>query len=83
MVFGVTLISATIDLGSFNTGVLMLIATVKALLVALFFMHLSESDALERVFAATGVFWLAVLITLALSDYLSRSWLALPGRWPQ
>jgi cytochrome c oxidase subunit 4 len=50
------------------------IAGVKAFLIAAFFMRLREQPVLVRVFALAGLFWLALLIGLTATDYLSRSW---------
>lgn len=60
------------DLGPFNVAVALTIAVVKALLVVLFFMHLKHSSHLVQIFAGAGVFWLLILLTFTLSDYLSR-----------
>jgi cytochrome c oxidase subunit 4 len=77
-----TLGSALLNLGPFNPIISISIACTKALLVGLFFMHLKGSKSLTQVFAMAGIFWLGVLFTLALTDYFSRGWLLMPGRWP-
>ena len=51
------------------------IASTKATLVALFFMHLIHDSRLNRVAAAAGLFWLAILMGLTLTDFLTRRWL--------
>jgi cytochrome c oxidase subunit IV len=56
------------------------IATVKASLVILFFMHLYYSTRLTWVVALSGLLWLAILIGYTLSDYLTRDWNAVLGR---
>ena len=48
------------------------IATTKAVLVALFFMHLLYSSRLSLIMFLSGVFWLGILVVLTLADYLSR-----------
>lgn len=73
---------AHIDLGRFNLPTGLLIAAIKAILVALYFMHLKHSSGVHRIASAVGVFWLGILISLSLSDYLSRNWLLLPSLWP-
>jgi len=70
---------AGVDLGPWNTPVALLIASLKAGLVLLFFMHLWWSSRLTWVFAATGFFFLVLLISLTLSDFLSRGWLPIYG----
>jgi len=44
----------------------------KALLVILFFMHVKDSSRLTRLTVVAGFFWLAILIGITLTDYLSR-----------
>ena len=68
----ITWASAYIHIGWGNAAINMGIAATKAMLVAVFFMHLRRGTALSRLFAAAGVFWLAILFTLTLSDYLTR-----------
>jgi cytochrome c oxidase subunit 4 len=62
------------DFGSFNTLVALTIAVVKATLVVLYFMHLRYSPRLTILVVFMGLVWLAILILLTLSDYLSRGW---------
>ena len=66
---------AKIDLGPFNPVVALVIATIKALLVALFFMHLRHaSDRQLKVVVASTLFFLMILLFLTLTDYMSRAW---------
>ena len=62
------------DFGSFNTLVALTIAVVKATLVILYFMHLRYSPRLTILVVFMGFVWLAILILLTMSDYLSRGW---------
>jgi len=71
---------AFLDLGRFNAVVALGIAVVKMLLVALFFMHVLYSTKLTKVVVVGGLFWLALLIFLTLSDFLTRGWLPFPGK---
>lgn len=48
------------------------IAATQAGLVALLFMRLDRADTLVRLAAACGLFWLAILFALTLTDTLSR-----------
>ena len=57
---------------SFNPEVAILIACTKATLVILFFMHVRYSSKLTMLTVAAGFFWLLIMITLDLSDYLTR-----------
>jgi cytochrome c oxidase subunit 4 len=64
-----------IDLGPWNTVVALVIAVFKASLVVLFFMHAKYSPRLTRVVIVGGLFWLAILLALTFSDFVSRGWL--------
>lgn len=72
---------AYIDLGPFNTVAALLIAFSKMLLVVLFFMGVKYSGGLVRVILIAGFFWLALLISLTMSDYRTRSWTPAPQSW--
>jgi cytochrome c oxidase subunit 4 len=65
---------AYIDLGSFNLIVALAIAFTKAIVIALFFMHIKGSNRLLHLAAVAGLMWLAILIALTLSDYFTRGW---------
>ena|SRR5574339_737714 len=68
---------ALVDLGFMNNIVMLTIACAKALLVILFFMHVRWSDRLTWVVVASGFFWLLILFSITMSDYLTRGWI--PG----
>ena len=72
-----TVITATVafvDLGWLNTVVALVIATVKALLVVLFFMHVKyTSEKLTRMVIVSALFWLMLLLFLSLADYTTRA----------
>ncbi len=74
----VTVTVSRIDLGAINTLVALSIAGVKAVLVALIFMHLRSSERLTRYVAAASLLWLAILLVLTLADFVSRSWYGPP-----
>ncbi|MBX6311351.1 MAG: cytochrome C oxidase subunit IV family protein [Isosphaeraceae bacterium] len=71
---------AYIDLGVMNMVVAMTIAVIKALLIMLIFMHLRYTSHLTWIFALAAFLWLGILITLGLSDWLSRGWIDIPGK---
>jgi len=73
--------AAFIDLGGgLNAVVALAIAIGKTLLVTLYFMHLRYSRPVTWVFAGAGIFWLMILMTLTMSDVLTRDWLAVITR---
>jgi cytochrome c oxidase subunit 4 len=56
-----------------NTAIALSIAVIKGLLIALIFMHVRYSSHLTWVFASAGFVWLAIMLTLTMTDYLSRN----------
>jgi cytochrome c oxidase subunit IV len=64
-----------INLGRLNAVVALVIAFGKAMLVALFFMHLRYSRRLMQIVVVSGLFWLGIMIALTMSDFLTRGWL--------
>jgi len=68
----ITVEAATIDLGQWNIVMALLIATVKATLVVLFFMHAKYSPRRTQLVIISGIFWLAILLFMTLSDYATR-----------
>jgi cytochrome c oxidase subunit 4 len=66
---------AFLDLGPFNAAVALTIATVKATLVALFFMHVwGSSDKMIKVVVISAVFFLLLLLGLSMADFGTRAW---------
>jgi cytochrome c oxidase subunit 4 len=68
---------AQIDLGPFNIVIALLIAFFKMSLVIWFFMHVRTDSPLTKLFVFAGFFWMAILLSLTLGDYFSRTWM--PG----
>ncbi len=72
---GLTVFAATLDLGKFNAAVALGIATVKATLVALFFMHVwHASEKITKLVVIGALFFLLLLLGLTMSDYATRPW---------
>src|SRR6059058_430998 len=65
---------AFLDLGPLNTIAALTIAVFKSVLVILFFMHVKYSPRLTWAVVIGSVFWLAILLSLTLSDYTTRVW---------
>lgn len=74
---GLTVIAAYIDLGIFNPVVALAIATIKAVIVILFFMHIKYQSKLIKMTVAAGFFTFFGLVAMTLSDYITRAW----GLW--
>jgi cytochrome c oxidase subunit 4 len=69
----VTYLAARVDLGKLNIVIALAIAATKVALVVLYFMHARYSSRLTRVVIGGGLAWLAILMTLTLSDYATRT----------
>jgi cytochrome c oxidase subunit IV len=69
---GLTVTAAFINLGRFNIVAALAIATLKATLVVLFFMHAKYSPRRTQLVIFAGIFWLIILLFMTLSDYISR-----------
>jgi cytochrome c oxidase subunit 4 len=64
-----------LELGWFNIVLAMVIATCKAMLVALIFMGVKYiSQKMTLVVIVAGLFWLFILVSLSMTDTISRSW---------
>lgn len=83
----VTWWASTVDIGihtahgeiSFNPAVALAIAFFKASLVILFFMHVKYTTRLQKVVVGVGIFWLFILLSLTMVDYVSRTLLTSPN----
>jgi cytochrome c oxidase subunit IV len=79
---GLTLLTvgvAFFNLEPLNTIIALTIAVAKALFVLLFFMHLRYSSGLIWIVWGAGIFWLMLLLTITLSNYLTRNWVPVVG----
>ena len=61
-----------IHMGFLNFPVAMAIASFKALVVIMYFMHVKFAEKTIWIFSATGFLWLAYLLVGFAMDYLSR-----------
>lgn len=74
----VTALVARVDLGTYhgidaNTVVALFIATCKASVVVLIFMHVKyTSEKMTKAILLAALFWLILLLVLSLTDYSSR-----------
>jgi cytochrome c oxidase subunit 4 len=73
----ITVAAAFVNLGILNPMIALAIACTKAVIVILFFMHVFFQSKLIKMTVAAGFFTFMILITMTLSDYISRAW----GLW--
>ena len=76
----ITVAVAYVDLGFLNTAVALGIACTKATFVVLYFMHVRWASRLTWLVIAASVFWLILMFSIGMTDYLSRDWMGVPGR---
>jgi len=76
----VTTLVSEIDLGSLNIYVALSIAIFKASLVVLFFMHVKYGTRLTKMIVLCGLYWLMLLLFIAMADLWTRGWMGVPGR---
>lgn len=76
---------ATTLIGFLNLGwgsmfIAVLFATLKASLIAAFFMHALVEKKLVWVVVAGALLWFLIMLTLTVGDYLTRNWIPVPGK---
>ena len=76
---GITVWAAFQNFGKFNIVIALVIATIKATLVVLYFMHARYSPHRTQLVIVCSVFWLAIMLGLTLSDYDTRPHETQPG----
>lgn len=75
VLLAVTVGAAFLPLGPFNVCVALAIAALKALIIVLIFMHIRWGSKLLHLAAFSGILWLAILISMVVVDYATRSWI--------
>ena len=76
----ITVLVAYVNLGQLNKVVALSIASIKATLVILYFMHVKYSSRLTKLVVVSGFFFLFILLSLTMVDYVSREWIPVPPR---
>ncbi len=79
-----TLVSVDVafyDLGWLSLFLALALATTKAVLVVLYFMHLKYSSRLVWGFVGAALFWFLLLIGLTGADVFTRDWVPEPPGW--
>jgi cytochrome c oxidase subunit 4 len=68
----ITVGAAFLNLGQFNSVVALAIASVKATLVILFFMHVKYSSRLTKLTVVVSLFFVVILFAETMMDYATR-----------
>jgi cytochrome c oxidase subunit IV len=74
-----TVAVAYIDVGPLNTVIALSIASFKATIVILYFMHVKHASRLTKLLVVTGLFFLAILLGETMIDYATRMWVNPPA----
>ena len=69
----VTVLAAQIPgMGTVGTLIAYIIASVKGILIIMYFMHVRYSSRLTWVFAGASFLWLGILLVMTMGDYVAR-----------
>jgi cytochrome c oxidase subunit 4 len=79
---GLTVWTGRMDLGAVNIFLAMLIASIKASLVVLFFMHMSEAAGANRLVFVMSLVFVAVMMIGVFGDLWTRPEMTLPSAHP-
>ncbi len=79
---GVTVWTGNMDFGDFNIVIAMIIATVKASLVVLFFMHLWDEGPVNRLIFVVSLVFVGVMMAFTFGDLMFRNKATLPNGGP-
>jgi cytochrome c oxidase subunit 4 len=77
-----TVITGRLDLGRANLPIALMIATIKATLVVLFFMHMKEAPGANRIVFVVSVLFSIVLLLGVFGDLWTRNPMSLPSSAP-
>jgi cytochrome c oxidase subunit 4 len=78
----ITVITGRTDLGSANLPIALIIATIKATLVVLFFMHMTEAPGANRLVFVVSLVFSIVLMIGVFGDLWTRNPMSLPSSAP-
>jgi cytochrome c oxidase subunit 4 len=78
----ITVAVAGVDIGNFNLGVAMAIATVKASLVLLYFMHMRYDRPMNAIVFVAALLFVALFVSIALLDTRAYEPDLIPGYAP-
>jgi len=68
-------------MGNWSITIALAVATVKAVLVILYFMHVKYASPLVKVVVISGFVFFFIALGLTFTDYLTRPWLPQSAGW--
>ncbi len=75
-----TYYAALFDFGLLKPPIALAIAFAKASLVVIIFMGVRYNTPLTKIVVFSGLVWLLIFFGLTMGDYLTRTWIGVPGR---
>ena len=69
-----------LDFGWGNMFVALTIAVMQAAVIAFVMMHGLFEKVLIRLIMGGALLWFLILVTLTLTDYITRGWVPIPGK---
>lgn len=69
-----------LNLGWFSMFIALVIAAMQASILALFLMFGLFEKALVRVIMGGALLWFMILVTLTMTDYITRNWVPIAGK---
>ena len=69
--------AAQVDLGILNVPIAVGIATIKAVLILLFFMHVKYGSRLIWLFSSAAFVFVGITFFVTFADYMTRHWFAI------
>lgn len=77
---GLNVALAFVHMGWANMFIALVIATAQAGVIALVLMHGLFEKAIVRLAMGGALLWFMILITLTMTDYITRNWLPITGK---
>lgn len=69
-----------IHVGWVNVFIAVTIATIQACIIALLLMHGLYEKSLVHLVMGGAILWFLILVTLTMTDYITRGWLPVAGK---
>jgi len=69
-----------LNIGWANMFIAVTIAAIQASVVAFILMHGLFEKVLVRLVISAAVLWFLILVTLTMTDYITRGWVPVPGK---
>ena len=76
----VNVLLGLLNLGWGNMFLAVTIAALQAAVLALLMMHGLFESALVKLMMCAGLLWFLILVTLTMTDYITRNWLPVAGK---